>query len=480
MEIVQFGDYKWQKYKGKEGQDIFVALFMVEEEGLAGKTAEESDYDILIQDDADFYLPPANDLTKGDVDNEEFFDSINESQIAFRFRKNVFTIEEQRGAYEGLYLAAKESHNRGMAAGGRDEMIDNRDWVTTFQMDVLDYYASGSINTVIGNALQDIYDKHSKKQFKARGKVWLTEKVKKTFECEYEDFFDIFMAQIKVMDRQKSKEYAQYIKDDFISATSYASPIWSGIAGFYGRYPRIPFGRPTRFTEDHFDGLVQSYPFARKLEADFKRMLPKRHALQEACADRVDNKFLIGEDTTFTTITVNTTQKDRKAGMAYHKDSGSLNEGFSNLTTVSDGVRGWSKGYLVTPQIRAAIDIRPGDLLLIDNMRVLHGNMPIEPPVGGTVDDLLRMSLVYYFREDMLKLGSYEYEVLRRSFVTGRMKDKDHPLQRTRWNGVSPDMWASKEWYNYALSKGGREMITENQQDLIDLHENESTLDEFF
>ena len=187
-------------------------------------------------------------------------------------------------------------------------------------------------------------------------------------------------------------------------------------------------------------------------------MLPKRHLEQKKFADRLDNRFLIGEDTTFTTITVNSTSADRNARMACHKDAGSLNAGFSNLTVITKEGKNWKGGYLVAPEVRAAINVRPGDLLLIDNMRVIHGNTPIEAPDSG-VEDFLRMSLVFYFREDMDKLGSWEYEKLRRQFVDDRKVDQSHELWRPFWNGVSPSMWDQQEWYDYLEERGGREMV---------------------
>ena len=49
----------------------------------------------------------------------------------------------------------------------------------------------------------------------------------------------------------------------------------------------------------------------------------------------------------------------------------------------------------------------------------------------------------------MLELKSYDYEVLHRQFVDERGLNKAHPLQRPLWNGVSPGMWESQEWYDY-------------------------------
>ena len=120
--------------------------------------------------------------------------------------------------------------------------------------------------------------------------------------------------------------------------------------------------------------------------------------------------------------------------------------------------------------------MRPGDLLLIDNMRVIHGNTPIEAPDSGK-EDLLRMSLVFYFRENMQHLGSWEYEKMRRTYVDERRLNKDHPLWRQSWNGVSPGMWDEREWYNWLETNGGKNMLTEYHPKAS---EEEGTLEAFF
>ena len=206
------------------------------------------------------------------------------------------------------------------------------------------------------------------------------------------------------------------------------------------------------------------------------RLTPSRYLAQKSFSDKMDKRFLIGEDTTFTTITVNTTTADRNARMACHRDAGSLNEGFSNLTVITKDGKDWDGGYLVTPEVRAAINVRPGDLLLIDNMRIVHGNTPINPPASGK-EDMLRMSLVFYFREDMAKLGSWEYEALRKQFVDDRRLNKDHPEWREYWNGVSPSMWDSTEWFEYCRDNGGQEMLDEYHPDAF---KEAATLDDFF
>jgi len=302
----------------------------------------------------------------------------------------------------------------------------------------------------------------------------LRTKIEPEFET-YKNFFPKLETKLASMAVAEAQEEARRVRTTMISDTSYATAIWSGIAGFYGRYPRIPYGRPTAYTDHHREKFEKVYPFARKLEKEFARMLPMRHARQMKCAEKIDKKFLIGEDTTFTTITVNTTQADRNARMACHRDAGSLNAGFSNLTVITDQGKNWEGGYLVAPEVRAAINVRPGDLLLIDNMRVIHGNTPITAP-NGVDEDFMRMSLVFYFREDMLKLGTWDYEHLRRAYVDERRKNEEHPLWRPFWNGVSPDMWDSKEWYDW-LKQRDESLVQKYHPEAYDVP---ASLEDFF
>lgn len=476
METININGYQWQKYKGKEGQDVYVAQFALKDEEVLGKYPDESSYDILIDDDADFYMPPECDLIESTTCDNQCIGCIDESRVAFKFRKNKFTEEEQLGAFEGLYDAAAKSENRGLAAGPREDYQGSRIRVTPYHSDVLDWYIKGQPQPLdSSDVLAELYEKHKKEQHETRGRVWIRAKLKKEFG-DYRNFFPTAMEKLATLDVEEARAYASTLSKEFVSDTSYASGIWSGIAGFYGRYPRMPYGRATAYTEQNFETFAKCYPFARKLDEEMSRLLPKRYAAQKAYADKIDNRFLIGGDTTFTTITVNTTSKDRNARMACHRDAGSLNEGFSNLSVITKDGKNWKGGYLVVPEVRTAINVRPGDLLLVDNMRVIHGNTPIEPPESGE-DDMLRMSLVFYFREDMAKLGSWEYESLRRQFVDARRLNKEHPLWKPFWNGVSNSMWSGEEWYNWLESNGGKEMVQEYHPEA---YEKASRLEDFF
>lgn len=62
---------------------------------------------------------------------------------------------------------------------------------------------------------------------------------------------------------------------------------------FFDRYPRIPFGRATSYTEHHRERYEKCYPFMRNLSDQFENLLPKRYAVQKACADKIDSRFLV-------------------------------------------------------------------------------------------------------------------------------------------------------------------------------------------
>jgi hypothetical protein len=244
------------------------------------------------------------------------------------------------------------------------------------------------------------------------------------------------------------KEEARGVEETYISDTTYANVVLSGIAGWFDRYPRIPYGRATAYTQNSFDKFQMSFPFLQTLDRGFAELLPNRHAAQREAADKIDPAFLVPQ-TVFTTITVNKTFRT-----AAHRDAGDFTNGLSNLLVLSNNGN-YTGGYLILPEVRIAVNVRPGDLLLVNNHEYIHGNTPIELQ-DETAE---RVSLVCYLREKMLELGSKEYEDHRFNYVESRRKNKEHPLQRRLWNGISEGMWEEQEWYDYLERVGGKEMV---------------------
>lgn len=423
---------------------VIVADFKINCEHLMGQYLDESHFDILIEEDTDCFK-----------ESDSLLDTeLSERRIAFKFRKNFFSQEEQDQAYIGLREAATESQNRGMAAGPRGEMLGvdgrgGRDWVTDYEMEILDYLMTDKGRLIDELNIENIRARHAdsprSNADETRGTVWLRSQVCKIYP-EYFGWFDKWVDSLETKDKEDVAKEARNIAENWISTTNYAKSVYSGVAGWYDRYPRIPFGRATTYTRDNFDKFKLSFPFLQSLDRGFKELLPSRWSNQKKAADTIDPKFVV-PDTVFTTITVN-----RSFRTAAHRDAGDFADGLSNLLVVGSG--DYTGGYLIFPEYRIAVNVRPGDLLLVSNHEIIHGNTEIK--LGP---DAQRISLVCYLRENMLDLGSYEYEATREQYVIDRRSNKQHNYYRPLWNGVSPGMWDEQEWYTYLENTLGRNIV---------------------
>jgi len=424
-------------------------------EHLLGKFVDESHYDFLIEEDCDVYMP----AQMGE-------DPISEQRIVLKFRKNYFSKEQQDAAYVGLREAAIRTENRGLASGIKDGILattEGREWVTNYQDEMMRALIKNR-NSALDN--EDVIDtvrakyprEVDKKMAGGDGKnnVWVISRFRGKFD------FEAWLDSIKTFTREERAKATEEVMK-MVSTTTYGSAVNSGIAGWFDRYPRIPYGRATSYTRDNFDKFKMSYPFLQNLSEGFKNLLPERYTAQMAAANKLDPRFLV-PGTPFTTVTVNKTFRT-----AAHRDAGDLNEGLSNLLTLSNDGK-YTGGYLIAPEYRVAVNVRPGDLLLINNHEVMHGNTPIVCEEGSE-----RVSLVVYFREKMLELGSHEYEDCRYNFVEYRRLNKEHPLWKPLWNGVSESMWDSQEWYDYLESKLGTEELHKYHPEA-----NASSLEDFF
>lgn len=409
-------------------------------EHLLGKFLDESHYDVLIEEDTDCYLPSGLDDNK-----------TSEQYIAFKFRKNFFTKQEQDDAYAGLMEAAIPTENRGLASGTKDGTNvgdGGRIWVTNYQQEMMEELLNAAATLTNEDPIDVVQAKYpteeDRKKALGGGKnnVWVIYKLKEGFN------FDSWLESIKPLDTERRASETREIMKN-ISETTYGNAVDSGIAGWFDRYPRIPYGRATSYTRDNFDKFKMSFPFLQRLSKGFAELLPQRYSAQMEAINKIDPKFVVPE-TPFTTITVNKTFRT-----AAHRDAGDYSDGLSNLLVLSNDGR-FTGGYLILPEIKVAINVRPGDLLLINNHECIHANTPIVCEEGSH-----RVSLVCYLREKMKDLGSYEYETTRYEYVESRRKNPNHPLQRKLWNGVSEGMWFEEEWYDYLESKMGLDALLE-------------------
>jgi hypothetical protein len=403
----------------------------IDSEETLGTFITRAEYsDRLITEDCDLYAETVDGIK-------------SEENIVFKFRKNVFTKEEMDLAYAGLRDAATESQNRGMAAGPRGDQLgaegrSNRDWVTPEQTELLSFLARPLNTFDDGTTIETIRESHKKgSKEETRGQVWLRSAVTKKYP-EYHGWFEQWLAGLHNLSRDEQIKEAKFVIENYISETNYAQSVMSGIAGYFDRYPRIPHGRVCAYNDKNPEKFKLAFPYLNKLNALFKEHLPIRWGNQRREADKLDPRFLVS-DTVFTTLTVNHNWRT-----ACHRDAGDLHEGFSNICGITgpDG-KGWKGAEFLLPEYRIAIDLQPGDMLLVNNHGGIHGNDAL---IGEDND---RLTLVCYFREKMVELQSWDYEMLRKQYVEERRQNKDHKFHRPLWNGVSPGMWDDQEWFDY-------------------------------
>lgn len=457
---------------------VIVAETKHECDHLLGMFLNDSHYDTLIEEDCDVYMPPECDVVSQSIcdtprDCSSCTKGTNELRIAFKFRKNFFSKEQQDEAYYGLRQAAVRTENRGLASGIKEGVTvtdDTRVWVTNYQYEILaalkaDRLASLSTEDPIEVIRAKYPTEEERAQAGGGGKnfVWVIDRFKDVGLPDKFNF-DKWLDSISMLNREKRADAAEKVST-VMSTTTYGIGVNSGIAGWFDRYPRIPFGRATSYTRDNPELFARSYPFLQTLARGFEELLPWRYNNQMKAAETIDPRFRVPK-TPFTTITVNKTFRT-----AAHFDAGDYAMGLSNLLVLSNNGN-YSGGYLVAPEYRIAVNVRPGDLLLINNHEVLHGNTEI------TLHDeeAERISLVCYLREGMLTLGSYEYENARYNYVESRRLDKNHPLQRNRWNGISPGMWFEQEWYDYCAEQIGYDEMVKYHPESV----KGSSLEEFF
>lgn len=150
-----------------------------------------------------------------------------------------------------------------------------------------------------------------------------------------------------------------------------------------------PICRMTKFTKEEPEKWNQVLPLIKSINQQFKKLIPDRYQKQFQRALKTPN-FIIPE-TAFSTVTINYNWQT-----ALHRDIGDFQEGFGNLIVLEKG--SIDGGYLGFPQYGIAVQVQDGDFLGMD-VHQWHCNTPIE--LGS--DDSVRLSMVSYLREGMIK-----------------------------------------------------------------------------
>ena len=185
----------------------------------------------------------------------------------------------------------------------------------------------------------------------------------------------------------------------------------SAIIGSFGPAGVKQYCRLTAWTGRENERWQALWPTFQHIGDLLGQHVPERYAAQAKAARATHPEWLV-PGTPFTTITVNNTY-----ATAVHKDKGDLEEGFSTLAVLRKGE--FEGGWICFPEFRCGVDMQDGDVLLMD-AHAWHGNTPLSPEPerdlhGRIVGDpgFERISIVSYFRANMVACGSAEEEVER-------------------------------------------------------------------
>lgn len=193
-----------------------------------------------------------------------------------------------------------------------------------------------------------------------------------------------------------------------------AKEVESAILGAFDPSGRKTYCRLTAYTAKHLDDWDSLRPLLSRVSDLFAERVPGRFKAQADYARRTPPEWMV-PGTVFTTITVNNTYPT-----GVHTDKGDLDEGFSCLAVCRRG--NYLGGVLTWPQYRIGVDLQDGDLLLTD-AHEWHGNSRITCECGLVADGRCadcgaeRISVVCYYRTNMVECGSMEEEDQRRFAV---------------------------------------------------------------
>jgi hypothetical protein len=177
--------------------------------------------------------------------------------------------------------------------------------------------------------------------------------------------------------------------------------VTSGVIGYYPRYPRIPFCRECAWNTENPAAFASLLPLFEQVNHLHRKYSSKSWDLQQEAVRKTSQDFVI-PGTIYTTITVN-----KNFRTAAHLDAKNLDAGMAPMLYLRQGQ--FSGGHVVLPEWRIAAKMDTGDLILFRNMQDYHGNTKIVP----LSKDYQRCTLVFYYREEMIKCGTKEQELTR-------------------------------------------------------------------
>jgi 2-oxoglutarate-Fe(II)-dependent dioxygenase family protein len=190
---------------------------------------------------------------------------------------------------------------------------------------------------------------------------------------------------------------------------SYSKPVLSNIVGAFDPGGIYHYCRWSTYTAEHMDEWSALFPALQEVASHLREHVPDRYEAQMREAARTQQEW-IAPGTPFSTLTVNHTYST-----GTHVDKGDLDAGFSTIFVARRG--SLTGGQLCFPEYRVAVDLKDGDLILMDAHQ-WHSNARIYCRCGEhqtygpcKTCGASRISVVAYYRTKLAQCGSYEDEL---------------------------------------------------------------------
>jgi hypothetical protein len=187
--------------------------------------------------------------------------------------------------------------------------------------------------------------------------------------------------------------------------------VSSAIVGAIDPGGQLQYCRLTAWTGRNLPEWEALRPLLRHVSGLLREYVPDRWLAQYREVERTDPAWVV-PDTVFSTVTVNNSY-----ATGTHTDKGDLDAGFSTIACLRRGT--YTGGCLVFPEWRVSVDMRDGDLLLMD-AHEWHGNQQLTCACGEPMNGMCeakgngvlggcgaeRISVVSYMRTNMVHCGS--------------------------------------------------------------------------
>lgn len=428
-------------------RQIFIEKLHEEpDSSLLGRFPTEKDYDEVIDEDCDVYLPDGSLAIVFRKAAIQSLVGLTPDSKTYQYWKwaSRSLMSDQRGAAAGKVINTNpeirvtEGQRKFFALAIKKELTleealemteDSQPTTTTFY-----------VGKTEEDGLVDL-EEIEKWDSLVRKKSTLPEDRKEAIAKRNEAklaWFENWLRTVWAVAPDKVKA-AKDAKKRYVTTQPRGNRAYSAVFGTIDRSGRTPFGRLTKPTMDRYEDFEAQKGFYHEVDTLLKQHMPERwqvlHDRFEQVKDERYNLF----GTSFTSLTINYNFQ-----VAVHRDGNNAEGGIAVLTALDSGkFEGFD--FIMHP-LRLAFRLRTGDLFIGDNQSVPHSMTAMK----NASADAESITYVFYSRDSVIKLDTLECETCRREFLPYVVEN--YPELGTgekKWAGSFPGMWNSVYWEDY-------------------------------